>query len=68
MLTLLALIAYMHFHSDDVESGIGITAKDLSTNASHAAPNFVLNDLSGRPVSLNEFKGKVVLLGFWTTW
>jgi len=27
-----------------------------------------LKDLNGRPVSLSEFRGKVVFLNFWTTW
>jgi cytochrome c biogenesis protein CcmG/thiol:disulfide interchange protein DsbE len=33
-----------------------------------AAPGFQLNDLDGKPVSLDEAKGKVVLLNFWATW
>src|SRR5262245_34565661 len=33
-----------------------------------AAPAFELNDLEGRPVSLAEAKGKIVLLNFWATW
>jgi cytochrome c biogenesis protein CcmG, thiol:disulfide interchange protein DsbE len=32
------------------------------------APAFQLNDLDGKPVSLTEAKGKVVLLNFWATW
>ena len=33
-----------------------------------AAPDFSLKDLSGRAVSLSQYRGKTVLLGFWTTW
>jgi len=33
-----------------------------------AAPDFQLNDLDGKPVSLAEAKGKIVLLNFWATW
>ena len=33
-----------------------------------AAPAFQLNDLNGKPVSLAEAKGKIVLLNFWATW
>src|SRR5262245_15861143 len=33
-----------------------------------AAPAFQLNDLDGKPVSLAEARGKVVLLNFWATW
>jgi peroxiredoxin len=32
------------------------------------APDFVLNNLSGRPVKLSAFRGEVVLLNFWATW
>jgi thiol-disulfide isomerase/thioredoxin len=27
-----------------------------------------LKDLNGRPVSLSDFRGKIVFLNFWTTW
>ncbi|HEY1422405.1 MAG TPA: TlpA disulfide reductase family protein, partial [Candidatus Acidoferrum sp.] len=33
-----------------------------------AAPAFELKDLDGKPVSLAEAKGKIVLLNFWATW
>lgn len=32
------------------------------------APDFTLKDLNGIEVSLNKFRGKVVLLNFWATW
>ena len=32
------------------------------------APDFTLADLEGDWVSMNQFKGKVVLLNFWGTW
>lgn len=32
------------------------------------APDFTLNDASGNPVKLSDFRGKVVLLNFWATW
>ena len=33
-----------------------------------AAPNFKLPDLNGQQVSLDQFKGKIVMLDFWATW
>jgi thiol-disulfide isomerase/thioredoxin len=39
-----------------------------SPPASLPVKDFELEDLAGKPVRLSEFKGKVVLLNFWTTW
>jgi peroxiredoxin len=32
------------------------------------APDFTLNTLDGRPVSLKDFRGRPVLINFWATW
>jgi len=32
------------------------------------APGFQLKDLQGNDVSLDQFKGKIVMLDFWATW
>ena len=32
------------------------------------APQFVLKDVNGRTVRLNDYHGKVVLINFWATW
>jgi thiol-disulfide isomerase/thioredoxin len=32
------------------------------------APDFALTDVNGKEVSLNSYKGKVVMLDFWSTW
>lgn len=32
------------------------------------APDFTLNDSSGKAVTLSELRGDVVLLNFWATW
>ena len=50
------------------------TSKDTRTNKrvkkvnATVAPDFTLADLEGNWVSMNQFKGKVVLLNFWGTW
>jgi peroxiredoxin len=32
------------------------------------APNFQLWDMDGKPISLSEYRGAVVLVNFWATW
>ena len=31
-------------------------------------PDFSLKDIEGKAVSLNDFRGKLVLMNFWATW
>src|SRR5690554_1080303 len=46
---------------------VHIEASAQNTNP-EPAPNFTLVDLDGKTVSLNDLKGKVVVLDFWATW
>jgi len=46
----------------------GGAAKYVSPLTGKAAPEFALEDLSGRKVSLKSYKGKAVLINFWATW
>ncbi|MNU69966.1 Thiol-disulfide oxidoreductase ResA [compost metagenome] len=32
------------------------------------APDFTQNDVNGKPISLSDLKGKVVLIDFWASW
>ena len=36
--------------------------------ASKLAPDFSLTDLSGHPLHLSDYRGKVVIVDFWATW
>lgn len=48
----------------------GWMARDrfLPVEVGSGAPNFTATDLQGRPVSLQDLKGQVVLLNVWATW
>ena len=42
--------------------------KTLVLQPGQPAPDFTLHDPDGQPVSLSQFKGKVVLMDFWASW
>ena len=42
--------------------------KTLVLQPGQSAPDFTLHDPDGQPVSLSQFKGKVVLMDFWASW
>ena len=43
-----------------------LNGRALKINSS--APEFTTTDITGRKISLNQFRGKYVLLNFWATW
>ena len=45
------------------------TIKNIkATQVGAIAPNFTATDITGKTVSLSDFKGRYVLLDFWATW
>jgi len=56
-ITILFLLSLTFSHADSVFA---------KTNS--PAPDFTLNDISGKPVTLSQFRGKVVILNFWSIW
>jgi thiol-disulfide isomerase/thioredoxin len=44
------------------------TPEYVSPLTGKPAPAFALEDLTGKKVSLDDFKGKAVLVNFWATW
>jgi len=78
-ITSVATVALFFFNGCDngtaqqkAESAKKKTAHAVQKNAKQGnalmAPDFTLADLDGDWVTLNELKGKVVLLNFWGTW
>ena len=43
-------------------------ASRLRSLVGHPAPGFAVTTLSGKPVSLLDYRGKAVLVNFWATW
>jgi cytochrome c biogenesis protein CcmG/thiol:disulfide interchange protein DsbE len=46
----------------------GGAAQYVSPLVGKPAPEFTLEDLSGKKVSLSSYRGKAVLINFWATW
>ena len=40
----------------------------VSLSCAEVSYDFTLQDLEGKPVSLSDYKGKVVFIDFWATW
>ncbi len=54
--------------SDRAPSSSTLIAEGGIVKIGDEAPNFLLKDLEGFQVSLDQHRGKVVLLNFWATW
>ena len=55
-------------HPEYTEAVQAALYKALKLQPGQPAPEFTLYDLDGQPISLNQFKGQVVLLDFWASW
>ena len=55
-------------HGELVADGSGNVPHYVSPLKGKPAPNFALEDLSGKKVSFDSYRGKAVLLNFWATW
>lgn len=40
----------------------------ISRQTYEAAPDFKISDLEGRTHTLNDYRGKILLINFWATW
>jgi thiol-disulfide isomerase/thioredoxin len=60
-------VAAAHSEKAVADTGVEPTIVKFASDPAPAPP-FLVNDLTGQPVSSAAFPGKVVLLSFWATW
>jgi cytochrome c biogenesis protein CcmG/thiol:disulfide interchange protein DsbE len=46
----------------------GISCVPPCPDVGQSAPDFTIQNIDGKNVSLSDFKGKIVILNFWATW
>ncbi|GAB4265618.1 MAG: hypothetical protein Kow0092_18080 [Deferrisomatales bacterium] len=49
-------------------TGAAGPAGALCLDVGDAASNFTVEDIDGKPVTLSDYRGKVVFLAFWASW
>jgi thiol-disulfide isomerase/thioredoxin len=74
----LAALTFSGCRNTHADAGKKPAAKTQESSEAHnlirfvknpdAAPALQVNDLDGKPISLDDVKGKIVLLNFWATW
>ena len=70
LLTVVGLIVITIYADKATRVKVKATANSASPDATTLgpAPDVIFKDLTGKDVSLADYRGKVVLLNFWATW
>lgn len=68
----LALIAFAGLHGERQRTPVpalaGMELPSSTAEVGKPAPDFTLEDLEGRAISLSSYRGRPVILYFWATW
>jgi cytochrome c biogenesis protein CcmG/thiol:disulfide interchange protein DsbE len=68
VVTLAALLGVTYWADRRWPAGAKPGSKAAAAPSASVVPAVVLKDLEGRDVTLEQYKGKVVLVNFWATW
>ncbi len=68
VITLAVLVAVTYLADRKWPADTKPTAKAATATSAEAAPTVTMKDLEGHDVTLEQYKGKVVLVNFWATW
>jgi peroxiredoxin len=49
-------------------SFLAVPAGAVNLHPGDKAPNFTLTDIDGKRVTLDQYRGKTVIIAFWSTW
>jgi peroxiredoxin len=70
IIPLLGILAALLMVVNELQASRGNALPTLNNPAelaNYLAPEFTLNDLNGQPVSLSDYRGKILFLNFWQT-
>ncbi|MEP6985071.1 MAG: TlpA disulfide reductase family protein [Chloroflexota bacterium] len=68
LITVSILLSAFWIYTSRVPIQVSPSAESASPQIGFAAPDFTLNTLDGKTVSLSSLRGKVVLINLWATW
>jgi len=67
-LLVLGVVALVILPKLDISTGVDSSISAVPAQVNYSAPSLALNDLRGEPVSLEDYRGTVVLVNNWATW
>ena len=61
---------YLASEDDNLEAATGVVVEGggVTPRVGEVGPDFTLEGLDGRPISLSGFRGRPVLINFWASW
>jgi cytochrome c biogenesis protein CcmG/thiol:disulfide interchange protein DsbE len=67
-LVMLGILLVVYLDSGDGQETAGLDFSTIPAEVNYAAPDLRLRDMNGNAVSLDVYRGKVVLVNLWATW